>query len=480
MRTRLEPRKLFPLMFSLVFLIVFSIGALYKASARPDLTVHNIDTHLNYATIQEAIDAPETLNGHTVLVDDKTYYEHVTVNKAVRLHGASQKGTIIDGNGTGYVVSLVVSGAEMAGFTVQNGAQGIYLHDAQNASATENRVLNCSYAGIFVHGCSRCRIADNTVTSADMAGIYLWESVEILIENNTITNASHGIYLLVNSTNDIISKNSIHTSPQGIVCSINCNNNAIVANMITGSTVGGISMGGAHNNTIYHNNLFNSIQVFSYEGSSNFWDDGAEGNFWKDYTGSDLDKDGIGDTPYTIDEKNRDNHPLMGVFSDFNITWEEQTYNVDIISNFTVSDFSFSAVHEPDLRKEIDFNVTGENENVGFCRVMIPTRLMSPPYIVLVNGRNVSLSLLSISNSTHAYLYFTFDLSAKHVIIVPELVPSLALPLLMILALPVARFSKTRRDAEAGTNGSQSINMALKTKLPQTCEAKEFTGKEAR
>jgi parallel beta-helix repeat protein len=480
MRARLEAGKLFPLMFSLAFVMVFSIGALHKASARPDLTVHNIDTHLDYATIQEAIDAPETLNGHTILVDDKTYCEHVTINKAVRLHGASQRATIIDGNGTGYVVSLVASGAEISGFTVQNGAQGIYLHDAQNVSATENKVLNFSYAGIFVHGCSRCRIADNTVTSADMAGVYLWESVEILIENNTVTNASHGIYLLVNSTNNIISNNSIHTSPQGIVCSIDCNNNTIVANMITGSTVGGISMGGAHNNTIYHNNLFNTKQVFSYDGSSNFWDDGTEGNFWKDYIGSDLDKDGIGDTPYTIDEKNQDNHPLMGVFSDFSVTWEEQTYDVSIISNSTVSDFSFSAVREPDLRKEIDFNVTGEDHNVGFCRVIIPTQVMSYPYIVLVNGRNANVSVLSVSNSTYAYLYFTFDLSAKHIIIVPELAPSLALSLLMIFALPVAQFLKTKRDAKAEIAKSQSINTALKTKLSQTYEAKKLTGKETR
>jgi hypothetical protein len=44
----------------------------------------------------------------------------------------------------------------------------------------------------------------------------------------------------------------------------------------------------------------------------NFWDDSypSGGNYWSDYTGLDLDEDGIGDTPY-IFVGNQDNYPLM-------------------------------------------------------------------------------------------------------------------------------------------------------------------------
>jgi nitrous oxidase accessory protein NosD len=42
-----------------------------------------------------------------------------------------------------------------------------------------------------------------------------------------------------------------------------------------------------------------------------FWDNGSEGNYWDNYTGLDENEDGIGDTPYIIDENNQDNFPLM-------------------------------------------------------------------------------------------------------------------------------------------------------------------------
>jgi LPXTG-motif cell wall-anchored protein len=58
---------------------------------------------------------------------------------------------------------------------------------------------------------------------------------------------------------------------------------------------------------------------FEFVGT-NFWDNGSVGNYWSDYNGSDLNMDGIGDTPYFINNKAveiviaQDNYPLMAPY----------------------------------------------------------------------------------------------------------------------------------------------------------------------
>ena len=47
--------------------------------------IHNMNTTHNYDTIQAAIDAPQTLGGHTIMVHGGTYYEHVLIDKSYPL-----------------------------------------------------------------------------------------------------------------------------------------------------------------------------------------------------------------------------------------------------------------------------------------------------------------------------------------------------------------------------------------------------------
>ena len=74
----------------------------------------------------------------------------------------------------------------------------------------------------------------------------------------------------------------------------------------------GFTVTSSDNNRFYHNSVVdNERSVLT--NSSCIWDDGpvSGGNYWSDYTGIDANGDGIGDSPYVIDQLNQDNYPLM-------------------------------------------------------------------------------------------------------------------------------------------------------------------------
>ncbi len=127
---------------------------------------------------------------------------------------------------------------------------------------------------------------------ANMMGIGLDQSSDNLILNNIISfNRETGMWIGESS------------------------NNTIIGNIISSCADYGIFIRtvGSKNNIIFHNN-FEYNQVNANDIGNNTWDDGypSGGNYWGDYTGEDVDGDGIGDTPYPIPGgDNVDNFPLM-------------------------------------------------------------------------------------------------------------------------------------------------------------------------
>jgi len=220
------------------------------------------------------------------------------------------------------------------------GASGVAVGDAGqvilvNCShiRVENLNLSNTYIGVHLLRTTDTIIARNNIKANKEYGIWLYESSNNSVNRNNITNNGLGIRLYLSSNCNNISRNNIiANNGNGIFLGFSSNNNIIGNNIINNDF--GIYLYKSSNNSLYYNNLINnSRQIYdeSFDNpyaspSINVWDNGypSGGNYWSDYNGVDhhsgpyqneTGSDGIGDTPYVINENNADRYPLMNPYA---------------------------------------------------------------------------------------------------------------------------------------------------------------------
>jgi parallel beta-helix repeat protein len=109
------------------------------------------------------------------------------------------------------------------------------------------------------------------------------------------------------------------------------------------------------------------------------------------------------------------------------------SFTVTASSNSTISDVTFNEVE-----KYLSFDVSGSDSTTGFCHTTIPKDLLWGVYTIYVDTAEVDYT--QTSNSTHAFLYFTYNHTSHKVRIygteaIPEFPSFLILPLFMIATL---------------------------------------------
>jgi parallel beta-helix repeat protein len=247
-------------------------------------------------------------------------------------------------------------------------------------------------------------------------------------------------------------------------------NNCIVGNNIINNSHG-IFLGGCSiNNRIFHNNFMNNTEqaVSLGDGTVSSWDDGypSGGNYWSDYNGTDLMKgpnqnltgcDGVGDVPYEIPIVNATRHTigfeyanysLMGPISIFDAgTWNGTSYDIDVVSKSTVSNFHFN----PQEGAFIKFNVTGEDETGGFCRVTIPKSLLwvDDGWTITIGDQPITNYSIA-SHENYTYIYFAYNHSTRTIIIqgtsvIPEFPTAIIMPLMVALTTLAVTVLKKRK-----------------------------------
>jgi len=357
-----------------------------------------IEVPRDYPTIQEAIDHANP--GDTIIVLAGTYHENLYVDKSVTLMGENRDTTIIDGAAGWCAIEVNSSGVTITGFTVVNATIGIYLYKS-----------------------SGCIVSNNNVTGPhininDEEGIWLYASNGSVVSDNIVYDFGwRGIVLCGHSSEDTVTLNTVRDCGEGIAVS-------------------------GEGNFICHNNFVdNQDQALIMDSFHNAWNGTYEGNYWSNYNGTDANQDGIGDTPYSIDANNTDYYPLMGMFSQFEITKQAENYTVTTICNSTITNFAYGTPSTG----EISFTVTGPEGTEGFCRIAIPNALFEPNCTILIDGSPpLAQKELPLSNSTYTYFYFTFTNTTHSIIIVPEF-PRMLILLIIVLSMSATLVLTKRR-----------------------------------
>jgi len=278
-------KKVVFLAFTLMLLsMATGIVIIKPVASSPAEQVHNLDTGLDYVTIQEAINANETIDGHTISVDAGIYYENIVVNKSISLIGENRINTVIDGVGlnyTGTLVTITADNVEMSRFTVINaGFIGINVDDSQYCEVHENIVCFTGDRGIVFDQGEYNSAYNNIIYNSSVYGAIeaIWSNSNAIynnlayfnqwgiatnhgsynrIYNNTVhSNRDSGIHIDWPSTGNIIYNNNIESNAnQGISVINGASENTIYNNAITANNNAGILFDNSSSNSIYENNI---------------------------------------------------------------------------------------------------------------------------------------------------------------------------------------------------------------------------------
>ncbi|UCH03986.1 MAG: right-handed parallel beta-helix repeat-containing protein [Candidatus Thorarchaeota archaeon] len=202
-------------------------------------------------------------------------------------------------------VHVVIRDCNLTGASVDPGC-GIYLYNVSNSELINNTCID-NYIGIRLDFSTSNSLYKNNCTGNNI-NIYLYSFSDsnTLSENTCTSDSNAGIVLYRSNSNSLVNNTCKDSTNIGIYIA-RSDSNTLSDNVFTSNTNYGIYI---NDDSDLNDILWN---VFA-DSSTNGYDKGTgnvfEYNYWSDYTGTDANQDGLGDTPYTF-TGNSDPHPLV-------------------------------------------------------------------------------------------------------------------------------------------------------------------------
>ncbi len=179
---------------------------------------------------------------------------------------------------------------------------GIYFSFANNTTITGNHIHHVRYGLHYMYS-NRNTFEDN-LFELSVAGAALMYSEDISFTRNTFARCrgfrAYGI-LFQSMSNVMARSNLVLDNSRGIFMN-NSDNNLLEYNDIVDNDLAVQLNGGCDANIFLHNNFINNLSELLLDVSDveTRWANEEAGNHWSRYPGYDLNRDGIGDVPFSI------------------------------------------------------------------------------------------------------------------------------------------------------------------------------------
>lgn len=326
------------LAFGLLLLVLLTAAP----AAAETWSVYPDDDLVN--TIENTAQAGDTIYIHAGTYNLTKSKQYVSIDKPdITLRGEDEKTTILNLSGTTGSLQIGYSG-QAQNCTIEHlqfAVRGVFFRENASNGVIKDCIIKCPNGVAAAIQSPNCTAEDNIIDGC-LYAVKIPKGVEnTIIRDNRIYNATDKYYTIqVDGNNTLVENNTIQGSNAAGISIEYANNCTASGNTFDSCGYCGVELYDAReNNRVYLNAIISCGKTVTTSGTTapadmswtsatplSYTYDGTPhtgyiGNYYGDYTGTDADADGIGDTSYELsDGLGNDTAPLVATLDHYVIT----------------------------------------------------------------------------------------------------------------------------------------------------------------